>query len=409
MKSDNDNRGDQSTSWHRKVLKQIESIKIGWLLTFLLLFSIILYVLSFYLTQWSVQLSSDVMNFLSGLTKLFADGCLSSAIIGFGYEWLVRKESEENLSLTFGDKLKQSQMTLIQSFQEIIPQTLLLDKEVQKVLLVAVDKLDEIMKGVLSARLGDTEMGSSLYDGLLQKTLEYNERYIDMRHEITLSNLPLTEPEELRNEFFDVIVTLRYRTKLRLSRLIFTRVTDHDQFNLRIRNPEYVFSWRLRESDYLPKDSEKALKVLSCKINDIDLIMQQGRISDDGAFEIVCEHSDVQKLINQEVTIHYSIQTKLSRLGHIYFSNAIRPTKNVTIQFNWARTDIETVRVYDFFVSAQKPTIYMTPPDQPHTMVVEIDEWVFPKGGAAFVWKFKGEEKLQEKTSKTQRTKENRG
>jgi hypothetical protein len=378
----------------RNIFRRIANIKLGWFLTVLVLLAIVFYSVSFYLAQLaSQQPTSTLLPFLSGLVRLFADASLSSAVIGFGYEWFIRRETDDAVSSAFRDSLSQQKDTYLANLERLIPQVLLLDRDVQKVILVAVEKLDEIMRNILSARLGDTEMGASVYEGLLQKTLEYEERYSDLRHEIVLANLPLTEPQELQKQFFDATVNLRYRTKLRATRLVFTRVTGHDSFNERIRSPEYVFTWRVRESEHLPKDSEKALKVIRCRVDDLEL-NQQSRVGLDGSYEIVCEHPGLQALLNKEVTIFYSVQTKLARLGHVFFSNAVRPTRHVTISFNWARTDIETVRVYDFFVSAKRPNIYLTPTDRPHTAVVELEEWVFPKGGAVFAWQLKGETSL---------------
>jgi len=388
MKKNEQNISDveERKNWIIAALHLIINIKLGWLLTVLFLISIILYSASYFLAQ----------SFISQLLRLFADACLSSSIIGFGYEWLIRKQSNEALSMQIKERLSDQQILYLKGLEDVIPRTLLLNPDVQKVLLVTHEKIDEIMRGALSARLGDKEMAASLYDGILKETLHYNEYFSDVKYDIILCNPDLSEPEEMRKEFFDVTINIRYRTKLKNHRFIFTRIVNNDQFNKRVSNPDYIFMFRVRETPFLPRDSDKALKIVDFKIDDYDMI-PKNRINPDGAYEIVFENPELINHLDKDVNVFYSIQTKLTRLGHVFFNNAIRPTRNVTISFEWAQTDIEMVRVYDFFISANRPRIYQTPQINPHCAIVELNGWTFPKGGAVFVWRLKGESNLLDK------------
>lgn len=373
-------------TWYRQVLATLAKTKLGWLLTGLILVAVTAHLVSFALARHE----GSVGRFLSGLADLLATAALSAAIIGFAYEWLVRKETSQTLRMMFDGSLREHEASVVNAVMREVPRALLLDKDVQQSVFFGPAKVDEIIQGALRAKLGDEEMSGSIYDGLLEKTFSYNERFIGLRVEVTLSNVADDEPEEVRGTFYDAVVTLRYRTRLNSSRFVFARALDHDQFNARVRDPDYVFTWRLEETPGLPRDSERALDLYRFSIDDSEL-PKTARVTEDGAYEIVCEDAALEQKIGQEVTIHYAVMTKLRRHDHVFFYTAVRPTRGVTVIFNYARTDIESVLTYDFFVSSRTPVIYEVPRDDPHTVVVELDEWVFPKGGVAFVWRLQGE------------------
>lgn len=377
----------------RHILQRLANLKLGWLLTVLVVISVGAYVGSFFCGRHA----GEIYRFIGGLCDLIAGAALSTAVIGFAYEWLIRREASETLQLMFDRGLTRQGEDTVNAMVREIPLALLLDKRVQQSVLFQPAKVEEVIRGALSAKLGDEEMSGSIYDGLLQKTFSYTERYVGLRVEVTLSNVPSDEPEDIRRTFYDVVVTLRYRTKLTGTRFIFARALDHDQFNTRLRHPDYIFTWRVEESPGLPRDSSRALDLYRFTINDQEL-PKEARVTEDGAYEVVCEDPHLEDKVGTEVSIHYAVKTKLRRHDHVFFYTAVRPTKGVTVIFNYARTDIKSVLTYDFFVSGEKPVIYQTPPENPNMAVVEMDEWIFPKGGVAFVWRLEdeGEEDLSE-------------
>lgn len=379
--------GDARTlSVQRHILQRLANLKLGWLLTVLVVISIGAYVGSFFFGRHA----GEIYHFLGGLCDLIAVAALSTAVIGFAYEWLVRREASETLQLMFDRGLTKQGETTVNAMMREIPLALLLDKRVQQSVLFQPTKVEEVIRGALSAKLGDEEMSGSIYDGLLQKTFSYTERYVGLRVEVTLSSVSSDEPEEIRRTFYDVVVTLRYRTKLTGTRFIFARALDHDQFNIRLRHPDYIFTWRVEESPGLPRDSTRALDLYRFTVDDQEL-PKEARVTEDGAYEVVCEDPHLEDKVGKEVSIHYAVKTKLRRHDHVFFYTAVRPTKGVTVIFNYALTDIKSVLTYDFFVSGEKPVIYQTPPENPHMTVVEMDEWIFPKGGVAFVWRLENE------------------
>ena len=65
----------------------------------------------------------------------------------------------------------------------------------------------------------------------------------------------------------------------------------------------------------------------------------------------------------------------------------VYPTNGVSMEIDFAETEIVYMNVLDFFVSKEDPIIRYSPSLQsPHKIEVEVNEWVFPKGGVVFVW-----------------------
>jgi hypothetical protein len=370
----------------RDLLAALTNMKLGFLLLALVIISCAAFVGSFLLGRQP----GPWFSFASGFARLVADAALSSAVVGFAYEWFVRRETSHSLKLVYQTSLREHEANVVNAIVREIPRALLLDPSVQSSVLFGTAKIEEIIRGALRAKLGDEEMSGSIYDGLLQKTFSYTERFVGLRVEVTLSSVDASEPAEVRDTFYDVVVALRYRTKLLSSRFVFARALDYDQFNARVRHPDYIFTWRLEESRDLPRDSPKALDLYRFAVDD-DELPKVARTTDDGAYEIVCENPDLEAKRDTEVTIHYAVMTKLRKHDHVFFYTAVRPTRGITVILNFARTDIESVLTYDFFVSSKTPVIYQLPREHPHTVVVELDEWVFPKGGVAFVWRLAGE------------------
>lgn len=62
------------------------------------------------------------------------------------------------------------------------------------------------------------------------------------------------------------------------------------------------------------------------------------------------------------------------------------------MEIDVTRTDIAVLSVRDFFFSDKQPIIRYTPSaTNAKKVTVEIDDWVFPKGGVDFVWVIESE------------------
>ena len=57
------------------------------------------------------------------------------------------------------------------------------------------------------------------------------------------------------------------------------------------------------------------------------------------------------------------------------------------VEFAYKDCGISAMSVLDYIAAAQQPHVTELPPDDPTPNVeISYDDWVFPKGGVAFVW-----------------------
>ena len=370
-------------NWLR-VIRDVYKLRITWVMTILAIISIALYIFDYIISR-QVAVSQSValwLLFKNWPIRGLADACLTTLIIGFAYEWIVRKESEAALIELISQQINQQKTAII----EEIPRALILNPNVITSILKQ-SRLEDIIRTGLQIKLGDTQMGTDIYDGLLRKTLSYEQRWANYRYKITLSTIRDENfPEIVRHKFYDTIIDLRYDTKLTKDRFVFRCVDDIEDYDKSIRDPNFEFTYIFPPAHEFPKIDTTVFKVDKITVNSLELNINH-QTESNGNLLITCDHPELRKLLGQTVTVYYRYIAKLNKRGHLFTANVIVPTKNVVIELDYADTDIHYVNVLDFFVSTELPKItYLPSLAQAHKIEVEINEWAFPKGGVVFVW-----------------------
>lgn len=368
-----------------RLYRTIYRLKVRQVVIVLFSVSVILYILSYI---GSLQNIPAIFKIFSNTPfPAIADACLTSAIVGFTFELFVRSEAEEGLRDTIHDLLGEQTVAILDG----IPRALLLTKDVQKELIKG-SKLDEIILRALQSRLSDDLMGEGIYNGLIRKAIAYEERWSNYRYEIFVEDISDSEvSEQVRKEFFDVIMRITYDTSLRKTRFAFTCAATIEQFNDLMRTPDYEVRWMTPTSNAFPVADERSFQVLQMSVDDIHLPIITDKKSG-GRLEVICEDPNLANKIGQKVTVSYTFKVKAERVGHAISTTVIYPTYDVTVEFNFAKASIDYVEVFDYFVSARKPAIrYIPNTENPYKITVQLKEWAFPKGGAIFVWILKEE------------------
>ena len=128
-----------SDTWYRQLLSTVTNVKLAWFFTALLFAAAVAHVVSFQLSK----LDGDNFAFLSRFARLVADASMSAAIVGFAYEWLVRRETSQTLRLMYESSLREHEASVVNAVVREIPRALLLDKDVQRSVLIGPAKVDE--------------------------------------------------------------------------------------------------------------------------------------------------------------------------------------------------------------------------------------------------------------------------
>jgi hypothetical protein len=335
-----------------------------------------------------------LLSFFDTLFLSLADGCLTSAVVGFAFERLVRRESQEELKDLLKHQLEEQRKAYLSS----LPHALLLDKNVQQQL-VKETKLDEVILTALESKFGD-HMGKAVYHGVLHKATAFKEFRRNYRHEIFVSrvsdpNVPLW----VQQEFFDVITQVNYETTLQKDKFLFACVDTQDQFNQLLQSAEYEDIWVSPPNEAL---QSPVFELQEISVDEVKLNMVSPKR--DGHSEVVCEHPSLATKMNRDVTVRYSFKTRAEKIGHVIHITVNYPTYDVTIEFTFGNSSIDWVDVLDYFVSSRTPSIHSIPDEKkPSKYSVRLRDWVFPKGGVAFVWSLKEEDdSLQQRRGQSQ-------
>jgi len=383
-----------------RMLASIYRLKIWQMILILLFSSSGLYLLDY------LSSSYKQFEFLKPFpVKALADACFTSLIVAFTYEWLVRRESQEQLNSLLLRCLEENRTLIIDalpgndfirdelvaqktSIIQAIPTALLTNREVIRGI-IKPDKVEEFIRTGLQIKLGDEQLGNDIYDGLLKKTVSYEERWSNYRHAATLTliNDPNVS-EDIRSKYYQAYVNLRYETCLTKNKLQykFKCLSTIDEYNLSLRDGSIELRWLFEPTVEFPRVDESAFNVRYVTIDGLNL--DRRVVDGNQGIEYVFEHSELVNKIDTIVTVNYQYEVKLQKRGHLMMITLVCPTKNISIEVDYASTDIHYMNVLDFFVSTENPSIRYTPgfPSKPRKVEVELEEWGFPKGGVVFVW-----------------------
>jgi hypothetical protein len=362
-----------------RALRTIYALKVGQMLLILIVLTITFYVADLF--------SSKSTTWISWVPfKALADACFTAVIIGFTYEWLVRKESEGALAEIFVNKLNEHRKAII----DAIPTALLTDKSIIRQTF-SKEKIEDVIRTTLQVRLGDI-LGDQLFYGFLRKTVAYEELWENYRFKATLELLTDSKNSlPVRQKYYQAYVDVRYETILKRTSFRFVCVPNVEEYNQLLRDASYQVRWIFPPGKDLPEINEMVFGVSKMNVDGVNLSIRKENRSD-GRFVLICENPDLESKLNAAVTISYRYAVKIKKRGHLLTSFVPYPTKGVTIELDFAKTDIHVVNVFDYFVSNQNPIIrYMPSEHNPHRIEVELNEWVFPKGGVVFVWVLKPE------------------
>jgi hypothetical protein len=300
---------------------------------------------------------------------------LSVVLIAFGYEWYVRRESRESLDETlenFSDRLRAQ---LIQDTQRALVVNPHFMKE-----LMSEATLDQVILAGLERKIGDAQLARESYDNLLSQLLGYDRKFTNYRCKITMNPISKSYDEAVSGLYYEA-----YDTQLLRTDHWFAAVNNIEEYNRLLLDPAWEVRCIRPPTRTFPAGDERAFTFHFFRINGIDIKFEKAERN--GFVGYVARRDDLAQLVGQQVTFEYRYSTKMEKTGHVYMQTVIVPTRNVAMEFDYSLVDIGRVNVFDFFVSRRVPSIKVTrTPDDPRSVGVELDDWVFPKSGALFSW-----------------------
>lgn len=360
-----------------RTLQTVYHLKLWRVLLTLILASIVFYAISIWL------MGTYVPPFLTFLRVIpwasLATTSFGVAIISLIYEWIVRNETDQKLD----EVLTQHFQDQANAINTQIPRAMLTTPDVMRSVLDA-DVIDDVIRTSLEIRLGDSQLAKEAYDSFLAHLLSHEERRSNYRCNIYLAATKSNDlPDEITQRYYDGFIDVRYDSELQKEAFRFTCVATMEEYNNLLKDPNWELRWIAEPTKDFSK--EVAFDVESVHVGGLALNIRREEAN--GKYVIVADHLELHSMQGQVVTIYYRYKVKIKKRGHLLMIHMPCPTHNVVVELDYAHTDINFVNVLDFFVSQKKPTIrYIPSLKKHHRIEVEVNDWVFPKGGVVFVW-----------------------
>ncbi len=385
MNSKNQQEPEQSLrntqSRLRQAIRTIRDLKLWRVLLALLLSTVLFFTISIWLKgtdpkqfTWLRIIPWDSL----------ATTALGVALIGFVFEWVVRNETKQE----FDEALKAGFQKQEQELNRQIPKAMLITREIMRDVLDR-DVVDNVILTSLEIRLEDTQLAQEAYDSFLSHLLNHEERRSNYRCNVYMTNAQSEEiPAAKAHKYYEGYIDVSYETTLRKDTFRFTSVATMEEYEELLKDPTWELRWVAERSrDYTP---EVAFQVDSVSVNGLKLHIRKE--SAEGRQVIIADHLGLQAMQGRQATIQYRYMVKIKKRGHLLMVHVPCPTHNVAIELDYAHTDIGFVNVLDLFASKRKPNVRYIPTRQNCQKIwVEVNDWVFPKGGVVFVWVLRAE------------------
>jgi hypothetical protein len=241
--------------------------------------------------------------------------------------------------------------------------------------------LDQVIRNCLAARLHDRELATDLYNDLYEQVVHSEDRWRDVHVDITLA--PWTHKLSAIDEpMFAATIKWEFRTKPSTRNLRLACVSSSDDYQSLSRDPAIAETWYLKPTSTLDGTSVEAFSLLQVTVDGVSRPCR--RSTRCGAQFFTAELGDV---VGQDVTISYTYRALVRQYGHLLRIEPARPTKGISVRFNYAGCGLRFVNTLDYIAGASAARIEELPPTDPVPSVqVSYDGWIFPKSAVAFVW-----------------------
>lgn len=378
----------------RSLWDRVWTLKVANLLWVLLALGAILIVLD----PWTQEAKGSWRWVKSVPWNVLGGAALEGAFLGFVFEVFAKREALAATTDAIGVQLVPVSNAVRQAVREaaqIAATTRLSDRKTldQTLSHLSDDALEDLVVAVLSARLKDEEIARDATATVLEQVASYPERHEGYRLTASLAVPERTGDELACAEFYDAFVEISYITSnLRTDVLRFVRVSSIEEYNRLLMDPTLEFRWIEEDSKRNQLEDPRGLSLEYAYVGDIELTPRE--IATPNRRLIVAEDPEgrAATLVGRRAEVRYKYRVRVQRRGHSLFFNVRCPTHGVSIELDYARTDIRHVNVSDFFDSPTRPSILRMPnPANCHRIKVELPEWVFPKSGVVFGWVLEAE------------------
>jgi len=255
------------------------------------------------------------------------------------------------------------------------------------------ETLDQIIANSLAMRLGDDQFATEIYDDIRAQAVGASERWYDASLSIDLT--PATNARA--GQHFLVTVRWEYTVMPRHAQRRFVCLSDRDEYAELVSERGPTSAWYLKPASGIDAGTPAAFELLRFTVNGENRPIRRAQRKNGQLYTASVGTDHVAA--GQPVVISYTYRTVTSRAGHLLFFDIEQPTRDLRVDFDYGGCGIASVSALDLVPSVRRARIERPSDTTRSILRVDIDGWVFPRSGVAFVWTLDAEIKAKRSTT----------
>lgn len=266
------------------------------------------------------------------------------------------------------------------------------------------ETLDQIISNSLALRLDDAQFAAEIYTDIRDQAIGASERWHDASLSIDLQPLAMARgtakggasSSSTSTNDFSVTVRWEYTVVPKHPQRRFVCLSDPTEYAELAAERGATSAWFMQPGNGLDASSPEAYELLRFSVNGQD---QAIRRSARKTSQTYTAHVG-QDLVDaaQPITISYTYRLVMASSGHLLFFDIEQPTRDLRIDFDYAGCGISSVSTLDLIPSVRPTRIERPTIEAPgDTIRVDLDGWIFPRSGIAFVWSLETEHRSCER------------
>lgn len=245
--------------------------------------------------------------------------------------------------------------------------------------------LDGIIDNSLALRLGDRQFATEVYADIKQQAIRASERWHDARISIDLAPDP-----SAKSDRFIVTVSWEYTVVPKHATRSFVCVSDRSEYVEIAQDPEAVSAWYLKPRPGIDASSTDAFELLQFFVDGQPRKIRRSVRKSGQSYSAAIGSDAVERA--EPVRVSYTYRTVTMQSGHLLHVDLEHPTRNVSLDIDYADCGIEHMSVLDMISSSRRSIVERSPASIPGKRIsVDLDGWVFPRSGVGFVWSLSNE------------------
>lgn len=239
--------------------------------------------------------------------------------------------------------------------------------------------LDALITNSLALRLDSQDFADDIYRDLNVQAIEAPERWSDARVDLTIS------PHPEQDDFFEVTIRWEYSAVPSFATRHFTCVGDRTEYGAIAEAKGNTSAWYFKPDPAFTAESTDAFELLAFNVNGESRPIKRTSRKNQQTYTVQLGNDVAES--NEPAVISYTLRTVTRKNGHLLFFEIEQPTENIAVNLDYTDADLAAISAIDLVPSVRPTRIEHSPEGiVPKTVLVEIDGWVFPRAGVAFVW-----------------------